>query len=81
MSSKDTSKHAHKILVEIYRQMPTTVKAMRIFEAYHTGRILVMAGLRESHPDASEKQIWYLWARSHLGEQLFNDVYGAPPNE
>ena len=75
MSSKDTSKHAHKILVDIYRRMQTTVKAMRIFEAYNTGKILAMAGLRQSHPQATEKQIWYLWAKQHLGEKLFNEVY------
>jgi len=81
MNSEDTSNDAHKILVDIYRRMPTTTKATRIFEAYNTGKILAMAGLRQSHPQASEKQIWYIWARGHLGEKLFNDAYGAVPNE
>jgi hypothetical protein len=81
MNSKDTSSHAHKILVDIYRKMPTTAKVTRIFEAYNTGRILAMAGLRLSHPQASERQIWYLWAKQHLGQQLFKDAYGALPNE
>ena len=76
MNSKDTSIHAHKILVDIYRRMPTTAKAARIFEAYNTGKILAMAGLRQSHPRATEKQIWYLWAKQHLGEKLFKEVYG-----
>jgi len=81
MNSKDTSMRAHRILVDIYRRMPAAAKATRIFEAYNTGKILAMAGLRLAHPKASEKQIWYLWARRHLGEKLFSDVYGALPDE
>ena len=81
MNPKDTSTDAHKILVDIYRRMPPAAKATRIFEAYNTGKILAMAGLRQSHPQAIEKQIWYLWAKQHLGEKLFNNVYGALPNE
>ena len=81
MNEKDTSPDARQVLVDIYRQMPIPVKTMRIFEAYHTGKMLAMAGLRESHPQASEKQIWYLWAKQHLGEKLFNDVYGEVPDE
>jgi len=81
MDEKDTSRDAQAVLVNIYRQMPSSIKTMRIFEAYQTGRILAMAGLRESFPDASDKRIWYLWAKQHLGEKLFNDVYGALPNE
>lgn len=76
MNQKDTSKEARKVLVNIYRQMPATVKAMRIFEAYEIGKMLAMAGLREMFPDATQEQIWYLWAKRHLGEELFNEVYG-----
>lgn len=81
MNEKDTSPDAQRVLVDIYRKMPTNIKIRRIFEAYQTGKILAMAGLRESHPQASEKQIWYLWAKQHLGEKLFNEVYGALPDE
>ncbi|MCH7556444.1 MAG: hypothetical protein IIB56_03205 [Planctomycetes bacterium] len=81
MNEKDTSPDAQRVLVDIYRKMPANIKIRRIFEAYQTGKILAMAGLRESHPQASEKQIWYLWAKQHLGEKLFNEVYGALPDE
>ncbi len=77
MNKKDTSKDSWQVLVDIYRRMPINVKAMRLFQAYQTGRTLAMAGLRESHPDATEKQIWLLWAKQHLGEKLFNQAYGA----
>ncbi len=76
MKPKDTTDNAREVLFQSYRKMSVRVKTMRIFDAYQTGRILAMAGLRESHPDATEEQIWYLWAKRHLGEKLFNSAYG-----
>ena len=81
MRQTDTTDEALEVLVRIYRQMPVSAKTRRIFSAYRTGRILAMAGLRESHPEATEEQIWYLWARRHLGEKLFNAAYGKQSNE
>jgi len=28
-----------------------------------------------SHPDASEEKVWHLWARRHLGDELYEKVY------
>ncbi|MHC4394762.1 MAG: hypothetical protein ACYS1A_03835 [Planctomycetota bacterium] len=81
MKQRDTSENAQRVLVQIYRDMPVSTKTMRIFEAYQTGKMLTMAGLRESHPDATDKQIWRLWAKRHLGEKLFNEVYGDSGDE
>ena len=81
MNKTDTSPEAQQVLNEIYRKMPITVKVKRIFEAYQTGKILAMAGLRDRYPQASEKKIWYLWAKQHLGEKLFNEVYREVPDE
>jgi len=81
MNKKDTSPDAQQVLIEIYRKMPTPIKIIHIFEAYQTGKMLAMAGLRDRHPNASEKKIWYLWAKQHLGEKLFNEVYGEVPDE
>ena len=81
MGIKDTTKEANQVLVGIYRGMSSSSKGDLIFDAYRTGRELAMAGLRESHPHATEKQIWYLWAKQHLGEKLFKEVYGKVPDE
>ncbi|HIJ52909.1 MAG TPA: hypothetical protein HPP66_07105 [Planctomycetes bacterium] len=81
MGIKDTTKQANQVLVEIYRGMSSLSKGDLIFDAYRTGRELAMAGLRESHPDATEKQIWHLWAKQHLGEKLFKEVYGEVPDK
>jgi hypothetical protein len=29
-----------------------------------------------ANPDASEEQIWHIWARRHLGDELYEKVYG-----
>lgn len=76
MNLKDTSPEAQRVQIEIYRRMTVAEKARRIFDAYNTGKLLAMAGLRERYPQASEKRIWQMWAKQHLGEKLFNEVYG-----
>jgi hypothetical protein len=81
MEKSDTSPEARQVLISLYRKMPMEVKFRRVFEAYQTGKILAMAGLRDRYPDASEKKIWYLWAKQHLGDELFKEVYGAVPDE
>ena len=75
MAHSDTTKEAHQILIAIYKQMTPAVKMRRIFDAYRTGKILAMAWLKLSYPDATEEQIWQLWARKHLGDELFEQVY------
>jgi hypothetical protein len=81
MNERDTSPEAQEVLIDLYRKMPPAVKVRRIFSAYQTGKILAMRGLMLLHSDASIRHIWYLWAKEHLGEELFKQVYGAVPNE
>ena len=75
MSLGDTSPEAEEILCRLYLKMTTAQKAQRVFSAYRMGKMLSMAGIRMSHPDASEEQIWHLWARHHLGDELYEKVY------
>ena len=81
MKQTDTSEQAEEVMVDIYRRMSVADKLKRIFQAYEMGKTLAMAGLRQLHPNASEKQIWYLWARQHLGEELFKKAYGESADE
>jgi hypothetical protein len=81
MKPKDTTNDAHKVMVEIYRKMSFPDKTERFFDACRTGQLLTMAGLREANPDADEKQIWTLWAKKHLGDELFDKAYGNLKNE
>ena len=75
MNASDTSPEAEKILCRLYRNMTIARKAQLVFSAYRMGKMLSMAGIRMDHPDASEEQIWHLWARRHLGDELYEKVY------
>ena len=81
MDNNDTSLESQEVLADIYRRMLPAENVRRIFSAYQTGRELCIAGLKLSHPQATEKQLWYLWARQHLGDNLFEEVYGAAKND
>ena len=81
MDNNDTSFEAQEVLADIYQRMLPAEKVRRIFSAYQAGRELCIAGLKLSHPKATEKQLWYLWARQHLGDELFEEVYGAAEND
>jgi hypothetical protein len=37
-----------------------------------------MAGIRTQYPSASENEVWNIWAKRHLGEELYNEVYSSP---
>jgi hypothetical protein len=77
MTISDTSPEAKKVLYALYRQMSPTRKIELLFDAYNTGRTLSMAGIRMQHPSLSEKEVWHVWAKRHLGTELYNKVYGG----
>jgi len=81
MSFSDTSTEARKVICELYRRMSPARKIELVFDAYRTGQILSMAGIRMQYPSASEKEVWHIWAKRHLGEQLYKKVYGSKKNE
>jgi hypothetical protein len=77
MNSTDTTAESRRVLAGIYRQMPLRAKVERIFDAYEMGKQLAIAGLRLSHPHLNSSHLWRLWAKSHLGKKLFEEVYGT----
>ncbi len=81
MIPADTSKEAYRVQMDIYRQMPLERKLRQVLDMCKTGRMLVKAGLRLRHPEASEEEIHRLWARQHLGDELSEKVYGNPTGE
>jgi hypothetical protein len=71
MVANDTSKEAEEVLCRLYRNMTIPQKARRIFAAYRMGKVLSIAGIRMNHPDASDEQLWHLWVRGKLGDELY----------
>ncbi|MHC4987723.1 MAG: hypothetical protein ACYTFX_04385 [Planctomycetota bacterium] len=76
MISRDTSKESADVVAKIYRDMSPAKKWKLIGDAMRMGQQLAMAGLRQLHPEADENQIWHLWAKQHLGDELYEEVYG-----
>jgi hypothetical protein len=72
----DTPKQIRDIQYDLYRSMSPAKKIALLFDAYHTGRILAMAGIRMLRPSATQAEIRQIWTRQHLGEKLFSEVYG-----
>ena len=73
----DTTPEIHDKQCELYRNMSEAEKLKLVFQTYRAGRRLAMTGLRIRHPEADEREIHRLWARRHLGADLFDEVFGA----
>lgn len=80
MVASDTSPEAQEIQCRLYRNMTAAQKAKRVFDAYRMGKMLSMAGIRMAHPEATGEQVWHLWARRHLGDELYKKVYQGRHN-
>ena len=74
---KDTPPEMQRVHYEIIRKMPPDRKLKQVFDTHQMGRGIAMAGLKMRHPDATEKELWWLWAHQHLGRELFDQVYGS----
>ncbi len=77
----DTTPEARRVQYDLYRRMSSARKFQLIFDTYEMGKQLAMAGLRMRHPDATEEELWRLWAQEHLGRDLFDEVYGTRSGE
>ncbi len=80
MHGNDTPKEISEIQYGLYRSMSPAKKMTLLFDAYHTGRILAMAGIRMLNPSATEAEIRQIWVRQRLGEKLFTEAYGNVRN-
>lgn len=73
----NTSPDERRAQYEFYRQIPLGQKLRMVFDLYDMNRDLEMAGLRIQHSDATEEEIRHLWARQHLGVELYEQVYAG----
>ncbi len=80
MTINDTPKEIREIQYELYRRMSPAKKLRLVFDAYKMGQILAMAGIKMLNPSATEEEIKQIWRKQHLGEKLYNEVYGNLKN-
>ncbi|MFA5424485.1 MAG: hypothetical protein WC374_11580 [Phycisphaerae bacterium] len=72
----DTPKEILEIQYDLYRKMSPSKKFGIVCDAYRFGQSLAMTGIRMRYPDATDKQVRQIWTKEHLGEELYNKVYG-----
>jgi hypothetical protein len=77
MRISDTTSEARDVQYDLYRRMSPARKIELVFDAYRTGQLLSMAGIKMQYPSAGEDEVWHIWAKRHLGEELYNKVYGG----
>ncbi|MDD5134330.1 MAG: hypothetical protein PHP01_02820 [Phycisphaerae bacterium] len=77
----DTPKEILEIQYDLYRKMSPAKKFRIICDAYSFGQSLAMAGIRMQYPSANQDDVWKIWAKRHLGEELYNKVYGVKADE
>ena len=77
MCPSDTSPEAWEFYVNLLRKLTPSQRMQQVFEWSEVIRQFHLAGLRERHPDADEREIFLRAARINLGEELFCKVYGS----
>jgi len=76
MTMNDTPKEIREFQYELYCMMSPAKKMELVFDACEMGRILAMAGIKMLNPSATEEEVLKIWRKQHLGEKLYNEVYG-----
>jgi hypothetical protein len=76
MRPADTSPEAWKFQMELLRDMPPSEKLRRSLELSEIVRRFAEAGIRQMHPEASEREVFLRMAEQSLGRELCQRVYG-----
>ena len=76
MKSSDTQTEANRVLIQLIRNKTYADKVREVFDAYSTGRLLAMAGIKHRCPEATDQEVCEQWAQQHLGSTLYKEVYG-----
>ena len=76
----DTTPEAWEFYLNLLRKLTPAQRMDQVFEWSEVMRQFHLAGLRQRHPDADEREILLRAARINLGEELFRKVYGDALN-
>lgn len=77
MRPADTSPEAWQVWLELVRKMTPAERLQRALQYSQIVRELAKAGIREAHPNASEREVFLRFAQRQLGDNLFRKVYGT----
>ena len=77
MRPRDTSPEAWKVLIELIRQMTPEQRLQRAVQYSAFVRSFAEAGIRSTHPGASDREVFLMVAKRRLGADLFRKVYAG----
>ena len=73
--ARDTSSDAERLQVALWRKMSPLEKARLVSDITRTAQELSLAGIRERHPGASDRECMLRLAMLKLGPELTRRVY------
>jgi hypothetical protein len=73
--SRDTTADAERLQIEAWRSMSPLEKAGLMSQATNDALSLALAGIRQRHPGASERECFIRLAALQLGPVLVRQVY------
>ncbi len=73
----DTRPEAEDVYVRLLRETPSWRKLELVDQLNQSVKIFVLAGLKQSYPDASDAQLQRSLAELLLGEELADKAYGV----
>ncbi len=79
--SRDTSEAADRLLMDAYRRMPPWEKARRVSDLTRACQELALAGIRERHPDADERELRLRLAALWLDRDTMIRVFSWDPEK
>jgi hypothetical protein len=81
MRPADTSPEAWQFQLELQRRTTPAERLQRALELSDLVRSFARAGIREAHPEASEREVFLMLAERSLGPELFHKVYGEATDD
>lgn len=78
---EDTDPRVEEQLVQMLRQTPPWRKMQMVAELNATVKLMLLTGLRQRSPNASEAELRRRLAGLLLGEELASKVYGDLPDD
>ncbi|MGN6106038.1 MAG: hypothetical protein ACTHU0_13100 [Kofleriaceae bacterium] len=79
MTARDTHPDAHDVQVRCYQRMAPSARVALALELSEQTRRIAMSGIRQRHPDYSEREVWFALQRLLLGDPLFHQAWPRAP--
>ena len=73
--SRDTTAEAERVQIEIWRRMTPGEKLSLVERACRDVIVLALAGIRQRHPGASDRECLIRLAELRLGPELVREAY------